>query len=173
MAGGRSSSSCRWAVTVAAVAVGLFAHGVHASLTSIDYNSESKSLEITMVMTADDVEAAIRKVAGKAVEVDTPEGEKLVYAYVAEKLQIRNRAGAPLKLKWVGQEVRTAKLTAYLEAPLPEGPAGLKIRDDLLFELLPDQVNMLAVKRDHKGKSSDHLFQAAAAGAWQTVAGVE
>ena len=139
------------------------AHGVHASLTSIDYNSESRSLEITVVMTADDIEAVLRRDTGKQIEIDRTAGaEKLVFEYVRTKLELKG-----LALQWVGMEVRTAKLTAYLEAKAADGPNGLKIRNELLFDLLPDQVNMLSVKRDHKGRSSDHLFQPG--GGWQSV----
>jgi hypothetical protein len=67
----------------------------------------------------------------------------------------------------VKADVGTAKLTVFVEAKLSNGPNGMRIKDHLLFDLLPDQVNMLAVKRDHKGKSSDHLFQPGAS--WQTV----
>ena len=142
------------------------AHGVHASLTSIDYNSESKALEVTVVMTADDIEAVLRRDTGKQIEIDRTAGaEKLVFEYLKQKLEVQG-----LTLGWVGMEVRTAKWTAYLEAKAPTGgPQGMKIRNELLFDLLPDQVNMLSVKRDHRGKSSDHLFQVGGGGGWQTV----
>ena len=145
-----------------------WAHGVHASLTSVDYNSQTKSLEITIVMTADDIETLLRRETGKQIELDRTAGaEKLVYEYLRKTLSLQSRTGDSLPLEWVGMEVRTAKLTVFVEAKAPAGPAGLKVRNELLFEMLPDQVNMLSVKRDHKGKSSDHLFQPGSG--WQTV----
>ena len=151
------------------VAASAWAHGVHASLTSLDYNTESKGLEITIVMTADDIETLLRRDTGKQIELDRTVGaEKLVYEYVKKCLILRAADGEQVTLEWVGMEVRTAKLTVFVEAKaLPEGPSGMRVRNDLLFETLPDQVNMLAVKRDHKGKSSDHLFQPG--GGWQTI----
>ena len=151
------------------LAVSAWGHGVHASLTSIDFSTQTKSLEVTIVMTADDIEALLRRETGKQIELDrTPGAEKLVFEYIKKSLALRTRSGQPIPLEWVGMEVRTAKLTVFVEAQAPEGPAGIQIRDELLFDMLPDQVNMLAVKRDHKGKSSDHLFQPG--GSWQTVA---
>ena len=157
----------KWAAGL--MAASAWAHGVHASLTSIHYNAQTKGLEITIVMTADDLETLLRRDTGKQIELDrTPGAEKLVYEYVKKTLALRTRGGDAIPLDWVGMEVRTAKLTVFVEAKAMDGPSGMRIKDDLLFDLLPDQVNMLAVKRDHKGKSSDHLFQPG--GSWQTVA---
>ena len=150
------------------LAIGAWAHGVHASLTSIDFNSQTNALEITIVMTADDLEMLLRRETGRQIELDrTPGAEKLVYEYVKKSLALRTRGGEAVALDWVGMEVRTAKLTVFMEAKALKSPAGMTIRNELLFDMLPDQVNMLAVKRDHKGKSSDHLFQVG--GSWQTV----
>ncbi|MBS1833842.1 MAG: hypothetical protein JST65_14080 [Acidobacteria bacterium] len=141
-----------------------FGHGVHASLTSIQFNEASKSLEIVMVMSADDVETVLRRDTGKQIEVDRG-AEQLVFGYIAKSLEIRG-----LKLQWVGMEVSVQKITAYLEAKVPSGdPNGLNIRNDLLLDLLNDQVNILSVKRAGKpnAKASEHLFNSR--GTWQTV----
>jgi len=141
-----------------------FGHGVHASLTSIHFNEASKSLEIVMVMSADDVETVLRRDTGKQIEVDRG-AEQLVFGYIAKSLEIRG-----LKLQWVGMEVSVQKITAYLEAKVPSGdPNGLSIRYDLLLDLLNDQVNILSVKRAGKpnAKASEHLFNSR--GTWQTV----
>ena len=55
----------RWLAGLVLVAASAWAHGVHASLTSLDYNTESKGLEITIVMTADDIETLLRRDTGK------------------------------------------------------------------------------------------------------------
>lgn len=150
------------------VAFSAWAHGVHASLTSVDYKTQTKGLEITIVMTADDLETLLRRDTGKQIELDrTPGAETLVFEYLKKTLALRTRGGEPVLLEWVGMEVRTAKLTVFVEAKAPEGPVGMRVKNDLLFDLLPDQVNMLSVKRDHRGKSSDHLFRPG--GGWQSV----
>lgn len=139
------------------------AHGVHASLTSIQFNEQSKSLEIVMVMSADDIEAVLRRDTGKQVEVDRG-ADQLVFAYIAKSLELRG-----LKLQWVGMEVSVQKITAYLEAKTTGDINGISIRNDLLLDLLNDQVNILSVKRAGKpnAKASEHLFNSR--GTWQTV----
>lgn len=153
---------------LAAIPAAAWAHGVHASLTSIQYVEQSKTLEIVMVMSADDIETLLRRDTGKQVEVDR-NAEPLVFAYLQKAFEISEaRKDVKLQLKWIGMEVSVQKITAYLEAKAPEGPDGLRIRHDLLFDLLNDQVNILSLKRAN-AKPSEHLFTAAAKGAWQTV----
>ncbi|BDC52550.1 hypothetical protein F183_A48650 [Bryobacterales bacterium F-183] len=146
-----------------------FGHGVHASLTSIQYNEAARSLEIIMVMSADDMEAVLRRDTGKQVEIDRG-ADQLVFGYIAKTLELRSQQ-APLKLQWVGMEVSVQKVTAYLEAKVPDGTSvdGMRIRNDLLLDLLNDQVNILSVKRSGKpnAKASEHLFNSR--GTWQTV----
>jgi hypothetical protein len=148
----------------------VLAHGVHASLASIQYVEESRSIEIVMVMSADDIETVLRRDTGKQIEVDRG-AEQLVFGYMQKTLEFRSVSGAKVALRWVGMEVSVQKITAYLEAKVPDGPDGLRIRNDLLFDLLADQVNILSVKREVGGKprASEHLFQAASKGMWQTV----
>ena len=142
-----------------------WAHGVHASLGTAQYSAASKSLEITIVLSADDLEALLRKQTGKQIEVDHG-AEKLIFAYLERCLALKSTRSA-LKLHWIGLEISAQKITAYMEAKVaPEELNGLRIRNDLLFDQLPDQVNMMSVRRD-KTNSSDHLFRTR--GEWQTV----
>jgi phosphoribosylamine-glycine ligase len=145
----------------------LQAHGVHASLTQIDYQSSTHTLEITMVVVADDVENHLRRTTGRQIELDrTEDAERLVFAYLKKHFELRTRDDRPIELKWVGMEVAASRLTAYLEAEAGEAD-GMRVRQDVLFEDLPDQTNILSVKRDRQGRSSDHLFTPGSG--WQTV----
>jgi hypothetical protein len=157
------------ATAFAAVSVA-YAHGVHASLTSIQYVEESKSLEIVMVVSADDLEGVLRRDTGKQIEVDRGT-EKLIFDYLDRAFEIRTKQQKKLPLTWIGMEVSVQKVTAYLEVKaVPEGPDGLRIRNDVLLNFLDDQVNVVSVKRQNgKGRASEHLFQAAAKNSWQAV----
>lgn len=149
-----------------AVSTMAWAHGVHASLATAQYSTESKSLEITLVFSADDVEALLRKQTGKQIEVDHG-AEKLLFTYIERSIEWKSARGAAVRMRWIGMEVSAQKITAYLEVKLPpEELNGLQIRNDLLTDAVPDQVNMISVRRD-KAKSSDHLFRTR--GEWQAV----
>lgn len=139
---------------------GASGHGVHAAITMAEYAGQSKSLEVTIVASADDLETVVRRDSGRQVELDRDkDAAKLIFEYIRKSLEFRSAKDLKLDLKWVGMEVSLTRLTAYVEVPLPDGPEGLRVRNVLLFDLLPDQVNIMSVKRNHGGKASDHLFQ--------------
>lgn len=146
-------------LSLAAAAMG---HGFHSSLTSIDYNRASGSLEMVTVLSADDLESALRKQCGRPVEIDrSPDAESLTFAYIRRMLEVK-QAGKPVPLRWVGMEVKTNFVYLYLEAKPPQGVEGLQIRDSVLQDLLPDQVNLLTLNKGPQGRSSDHVYPAGA-----------
>jgi hypothetical protein len=141
-----------------AAGAALSAHGFHSSLASLDYVSEAHSLQAILVVNAIDLETALRKESGRPIELDrTPDAAALTAAYVRKGLQLRS-AGHAVPLRWVGMDVKTNFVYVYVEADVPT-VATLEIRNSLLLDLLPDQVNMVSVRRDGKGKPFDCLFQ--------------
>jgi hypothetical protein len=140
-------------------AAALSGHGQHASLTAVDYLSKSKSLEVTIVMSADHLETILRRESGREIEIDrTPGAEALASAYIRERFVFRLPSGEEIVLRWVGMEAKADQLRAYLEAAKCPDPEGMSIRNDLLFDFLPDQINLFTLRRDRKGKSFDHTF---------------
>ena len=136
----------------------VMAHGFHSSLATFDYVTRSHSLQMVLVANAGDLEGLLRAQTGRPVEIDrTADAEKLTAAYVASNVQIRSE-GRQIPLRWVGMEVKTNFVYIYAEATVPS-LERLEIRDGLLHDLLPDQVNMMTLRRDGTGKPFDCLFQ--------------
>jgi len=136
----------------------MWAHGYHCSLATVDYITKSHAIQAIFVVNAGDLETLLRQQTGRQIELDrTADAASLVSAYVRRNVQLRNH-GRELPLKWVGMEVKTNLAYLYVEAE-PVEVAGLEIRDELLQDMLPDQVNMLTLRRDGKGKPFDCLFQ--------------
>ena len=136
----------------------LSGHGFHSSLASLDYVSETHALQAILVVSAVDLEAILRKESGRQVELDrTPDAAALTAAYVRKSVQFRS-AGQTVPLRWVGMDVKTNFVYVYIEVELPT-LATLEIRNSLLQDLLPDQVNMVSLRLNGKGKPFDCLFQ--------------
>jgi hypothetical protein len=136
----------------------LAGHGFHSSLASIDYVSRAHALQAILIVNAGDLETLLRKQSGRQIEVDrSADAGTLTAAYVSRSIQIRS-AGKAIPLRWVGMEVKTNFAYLYVEADLP-ALEGLEIRNSLLTDSLPDQVNMVSLRRDGKGKPFDCLFQ--------------
>jgi len=134
------------------------AHKFYASLAQADYNEESKSLEVAIRIFADDLELALTKRAGRAIYLDTtPEVGKLIRAYLQERFEVRDSTGKVAELKWVGMESSVDSMWVYVEAPLAGGVAGAHLRNRILLELYPEQVNTTIIK--FAGEKRDFVFK--------------
>ena len=133
------------------------AHKFYTSLAQVEYNDEDKSVQVSMRVFADDLEAALTRRAGRRVVLDrTEDVDRLVLAYLRDAFEIRNRAGETKALRWVGMELRAGVAWLYFEAEMPEGLAGARLRDHVLFELFAKQVNTVSVR--FRGARTDLVF---------------
>jgi len=133
------------------------AHKYYRSLAQVEYNAESKSVEVSLRVFADDLELALTRRAGREVSLDrTKDADRLVLAYLRDTFEIKNRDGETKALKWVGMELRSDIAWLYVEAEMPEGLAGARLRDQLLFELFEKQVNTVSVR--YPGAKADLVF---------------
>ena len=133
------------------------AHKYYTSLAQVEYNVEEKTVEVTLRVFADDLELALKRRAGREVSLDrTKDADRLVLAYLRDRFEIKNRDGEAKALKWVGMELRAGVAWLYVEAEMPEGLAGARLRDHLLFELFAEQVNTVSVR--YPGVRADLVF---------------
>jgi hypothetical protein len=147
-----------WATPAHAfVATAAAAHKYYTSLARVEYNAGEKSVEITLRIFADDLELALTRRAGGEVRLDrTKDADRLVLAYLRDTFEIKNRDGETKSLKWVGMEVRAGVAWLYVEAEMPEGLPGARLRDHVLFELFAEQVNTVSVR--YPGARGDLIF---------------
>lgn len=133
------------------------AHKFYTSLARVEYNAEGKSVEVSLRVFADDLELALTRRAGRRVSLDrTKDADRLVLDYLRETFEIKNRDGATKTLKWVGMELRSGVALIYVEAEMPEGLSGARLRAQLLFELYEKQVNTVSVR--YPGVRTDLVF---------------
>jgi hypothetical protein len=133
------------------------AHKYYTSLAQVEYNAREKSVEVSLRVFADDLELALTRRAGRKVSLDRmKDAEGLVLAYLRDTFEIKNRGGETKALKWVGMELRAGVAWLYFEAEMPEGLAGARLRDHVLFELFDEQVNTVSVR--YPGAKADLVF---------------
>ena len=133
------------------------AHKFYTSLGLVEYNASEKSVEVTLRVFADDLELALKRRAGREVRLDREkDAGQLVLAYLRDTFELKNRDGESKALKWVGMELRAGVAWLYVEAEMPEGLAGARLRDHVLFELFDEQVNTVSVR--YPGASADLVF---------------
>ena len=133
------------------------AHKFYTSLAQVEYNAESRTAEVALRVFADDFELALTRRARRRVSLDrTKDADRLALAYLRDTFEIRNRDGQTKPLKWVGMELRSGVAWLYFEAEMPEGLAGARLRDHVLFELFEKQVNTVTIR--HQGGRTDLVF---------------
>lgn len=130
------------------------AHKFHTSFAEADYNARERSLEITLRTFPDDLETILGKRSGKSVRLDRKkEAEPLLVAYLQETFQLKNARGEAVKLSWVGMDAGVDSAWLYFEASMPEGFAGAQLRNQFMFDLYDDQINLVNVKQDDRKQS--------------------
>ena len=136
-----------WAVAVPA---SVSAHKFYMSLTVVDHNTAEKSLEFTLRLFADDLEAAVSR-RGTPLKHGQAGFDQAVFAYVQQGLVVKRADGAVVPVTWVGLENKVDVTWVYVEAKGVESTAGLTVRDAIFQELFAEQVNMLHVN-DARGR---------------------
>jgi len=140
-----------------ALALGLLpsvarAHPYHT--TSAVADVRRRTLEVTLTVTPEDLQEALRRHAGRALDIDTdPNVDALAQAYVASRFVVRT-PGGQVRPKWIGSEIEADTARLYFEFPLPKDLGTVTLRNAVFFELAPAQINRVLVQH---GKSKRTL----------------
>lgn len=129
-------------------------HKFHTSLTRIDVNRESRTLEITLQVFTEDLEQALRQKENAKLNIERhPQAEQKVMAYIADAFRLKRGDGTALSLQWVGMEIGVEVTHVYLEVMGFDPQAQIVLRQGLFFELHRDQVNTVNLHREKKVQS--------------------
>lgn len=145
------------AAVMSLAAASLGAHSFHATLAEVEFNEESKRVEIAIRLFTDDLEKALSARAGKNVRLDLTEGvDASIAAYLRSNFVLRDDEGREVELRWVGRESDARVTWVYVDGPLPARATRVSIQSSLLVELFEDQVNSVNIRR--AGKRSGLTF---------------
>lgn len=139
------------------------AHKFHVTNSQIEFNAATQSVEIIIRVFADDFENALSKHAGRSVKPDTSNNGRsqananLILGYLNQNFVLRNKAGRPVKLSWVGLEAQADMYWLFVEGKIPGGISGAQLRNRIHCELFDDQVNVVNTKLP--GKQFGHMFE--------------
>ncbi len=139
--------------------LGHVAHDFHVSRCEIVYRSESRSLEITQHMFADDVEVALLKHLERkeafhlSTEIEKDGAEEALKPYLADRTAVSIN-GKQVALTYLGREPGedNAAMWVYIEGTDCQPPTEVVIRYDLLCEIFSDQKNIVSFQIDNGEK---------------------
>lgn len=132
-------------------------HPYHVGSVEINYNSKSKTFEITGRFFLDDLENALSKKYGKPFHFND-EKYKLTLNdalknYCSEYLKVK-ADGKFLKLNYVGYEEDSESVDVFLESESLNTPKKLEAAVSFLYNLFDDQINIvhMIIKGERKSE---------------------
>jgi hypothetical protein len=127
-------------------------HKFYLSNTSIEFNAQSRAIEITSKIFTDDLENAIEAQCYRynSLYPQTPEVFELVKKYIGDKLSLQV-GGRNVVLNFLGYSVDNDMTTLFIEGSYFE-PNQVVVGNTILLELFSDQQNIVEVRWNGQSK---------------------
>lgn len=127
------------------------------SVVDVKYDMKQKNLQVSARLFTNDLEDALRKTGNKTIDLLNPkfksEVDSALFNYIKQRLHISINSKLH-NLIYIGYEKEEESIWTYLEiknAPLPK---TLKIDTKLLYDFLPQQINIIHAEVKGIKKSS-------------------
>lgn len=134
-------------------------HEFYISVTKIDHNPSTQSLEITSSLYIDDLEKAIESQKGVqklylGTDKENSKADEYISNYLSKNVIIQvNESEKKVALNYVGKEVEIDKILIYYEVLNIKSISRIKIKNELLFDIAKSQENIVHVKYNSRKKS--------------------
>lgn len=132
------------------------AHKYYLSLTQIEFNSESKSVEIIINVFVDDIETALNDIHKKDFQLNTKSKLKgtdtYFYQYLQNHLAFKINDQS-VKYDFIGKEYDNDIVYFYLEIKNIESVQNIEVNNTILIKHFPEQQNLIKSKVNKKHKS--------------------
>lgn len=140
------------------------AHKFYVSNSVIEFNPRSNSYEVTCKIFTDDLELALETSSGRKVSLSNAQekyvSEKLIADYVSPRFKVLFD-DKPVIMSFVGFESEVDLTYVYYEVSGNADFNVLTVENSLLFELYPEQKNIVDVRKSGWVKTviltKDHL----------------
>ena len=127
-------------------------HKFYLSNTSIEFNAQTRAIEITSKIFTDDLEHAIEAQCYRyhSLYPQSPEVFELVKKYIGEKLSLQV-AGRNVVLNFIGYSVDNDMTTLFIEGNYFD-PNQVVVNNTILLDLYSDQQNIVEVRCNGQSK---------------------
>lgn len=125
------------------------AHKYYVSLTQIDYNEKSKSLQITMNVFIDDMEATLNNTFNKQfnlyTEKEPKDSDKYFEDYVKKHFKV-SLEDKEMNYNYIGKKYEGDVVFIYLEIEHVDDVKTIQIVNNMLMEFFELQKNLIKLK---------------------------
>jgi hypothetical protein len=133
------------------------AHRMNTAMSLIEVSPTTQKLELTHTLYAHDMEGVLAAGAVRMSWLESPQGEAAIKAYCLRQFTITDQRGRPLRLTFVGVELRGDSIQVYFEAPRFSG-SSIIVDSNFLQEVSDSQVNRVNVRVN--GRTNSAVFEA-------------
>ncbi|MDT3404583.1 DUF6702 family protein [Mucilaginibacter terrae] len=132
-------------------------HPFYVSVTEINHNAKTQSVEISCRMFYDDLEHVLEKQNNTKLDIVKPANKeqlnRFISSYVHQHLIIKVD-GKVLNPTYLGFEIQEDGAWSYLEVKGVGKAQKIEVHDDLLYTEHPEQINMIHVTVNGERKST-------------------
>lgn len=132
-------------------------HPFYVSMTDINYNDNTKSLEISVRIFTDDLENTLRKYHKEKIDILHPANQEQMNSYVNDYIQqhlqmkVNDKTAA---LNFIGYEQQSESIWTYFEVINVDKVTKVSITNNLLHDYNTNQINMMHIKVKNQEQSN-------------------
>ena len=132
-------------------------HPFYVSMTDINYNDNTRSLEISVRIFTDDLENTLRKYHKEKIDILHPASQEQMNSYVNDYIQqhlqmkVNDKTAA---LNFIGYEQQSESIWTYFEVSKVDKVNKVNIVNSLLHDYNTNQINMMHIKVKDKEQSN-------------------
>jgi len=131
-------------------------HKFYVSVTDIEYNPETESLQLISRIFTDDMENLLKTRYSEEIYLtakeEHPEVDSYIEKYLVGKLRVEVN-GREYPLKYLGKKYDNDILKLFIEIEQVAVPQRVQVQNEILTDLFPDQKNVVHVKLNGETKS--------------------
>lgn len=133
------------------------AHPFYVGVAELRMDTRAHTLTLSCRLFTDDLEAALTRLYGRPFDLQNAAADKTVHALLDEYVQKRfsiGIAGTLQKLRFLGLEQEDDATWCYWESTNFTDLGSITVTDALLYDFLPDQVNVIHVYANEARQST-------------------
>jgi len=130
-------------------------HDIHLSKSEVNYDSKSQSVQMSIMLFLDDLEAALEKRGAKDLKLyskrEADDADDWIDDYLGNKLRFSTN-GQTLEATNLGREITEdfEGVWCYLEIPSINSNQAFAVTNEIFMEIFDDQKHVMVITKDHK-----------------------
>jgi hypothetical protein len=134
----------------------VFSHPLHVTFSELNYNKDSKTIELSIRIFTDDFETTLRSYSSAKVDLTHPSDKKTTEKWMNDYIQKNFVLYIDSKLQtlqFVGYEIKGESVWVYFESVVSAVPKKFNVINQLLYDFSNKQMNLIRVIIENNEKT--------------------